>query len=77
MPRTFRCRIYRSGVEPAHQPHTDRTSPVPARAGVVRRVPVPVSPAACTFVLAPRRFRVPDLNHSKSRLAEVGNLHLC
>jgi len=47
-------------------------SAAPARAGAVRCVSVPVSPAACTYVLAPRRFRVPDLNLSKSKRLRSG-----
>jgi hypothetical protein len=61
--------------------HPDSARPLhsasPACTGAARRVPVPVSPAACTFVLAPRRFRVPDLNHSKSKRLRSGTLHLC
>jgi len=53
--------------------HTGRTSPVLACAGAVRCVSVPVSPAACTDVLAPRRFRVPDLTPSTRQEGEVGN----
>jgi hypothetical protein len=52
-------------------------SAAPARAGAVRRLSGPASPAACTNVLAPCRFRVPDLNPSKSKRLRSGTLHLC
>ena len=66
------CRI------PAIQkPHTGRTNPVPARAGAVRCASVPVPPAACTDVLAPRRLRVPDLTTPTRQRARSGTLQLC
>jgi hypothetical protein len=66
------CRI------PAIQkPHTGRTNPVPARAGAVRCASVPVPPAACTDVLAPRRLRVPDLALLLFEGARSGTLQLC
>ena len=64
-------RIYRT--LPAHGPH----SVTPTNTGAVRRVSVPVPPAACTFVLAPRRLRVPTSPPQQDKRARSGTLHLC
>ena len=71
-----------SRAQSAQHPHADCAAArpcgrcAPARAGAARCVPGPVLPAACSFALAARRLRVPDLAPQRADWARSGTLRL-